>query len=294
VRALSKEVSVEAWQTPQMFLEFYHYGPGCYAPIPRHSHAEYQIGLCLDHPGLYHYRGASHDVPVGSVSVLHPQETHVTGNGKTQETPGRNLMLFLPPLYVREVAEGMAGCPVSQQPFFSEAILDAPVLSRLLQALHAAHRAPSSALEQEGLLQSAVAYLVRHHGGKHTRPYAPEPARVQRVREYLEAHFAENTSLDTLAQIADVSPFHLCRVFKDAMGVAPHAWQTQLRITRAKQLLLAGCSPGEVAQDVGFFDQSHLLRHFRRFTGISPGRYRAAAIRATATATAARTSYTSV
>jgi AraC-like DNA-binding protein len=70
-------------------------------------------------------------------------------------------------------------------------------------------------------------------------------------------------------------------VFKGATGAPPHAYQTQLRVTRAKQLLLAGQLLKEVAQEVGFFDQSHLLRHFRRHTGISPGQYRAA-----------RTSYT--
>ena len=81
--ASAKEVSVLAWQTPELLLEFYRYGPGRHALIPRHAHAEYQIGLCLDHPGMYGYRGSTHDLPVGSVSVLHPQEPHVTGSGRT-------------------------------------------------------------------------------------------------------------------------------------------------------------------------------------------------------------------
>jgi AraC-like DNA-binding protein len=279
-----KDVAVEAWHTPDLLLEFYQYAPGLHAPIPQHSHAEYQIGLCLDHPGRYRYRGSGHDLPVGSVSILHPQEPHVTGNGQLQETPGRNLMLFLPPALVRRVAAETAGeRPVAAAPFFPEPILTDPFLARLLRALHAAHATSASRLAQESLLQSAVARLVLRHGPKYERVFAPEPARVRRVREYLEAHLAENLSLERLSQVAGLSPYHLCRVFKEATGAAPHAYQTQLRVTRAKKLLLAGQPLTEVAQEVGFFDQSHLLRHFRRHTGVSPGRYRAAT---------ARTSYT--
>jgi AraC-like DNA-binding protein len=182
---------------------------------------------------------------------------------------------------VREVAGGVAGRPMGQNPFFPDPVLTDPVLTRLLHALHASHAAPSSRLEQESLLQSAVGRLVLCHGPRHSHAYAPEPARVRRVRQYLEAHFADNISLDTLARVAGLSPYHLCRVFKEATGAAPHAYQTQLRITRAKQLLCSGKPLKDIAHEVGFFDQSHLLRHFRRFTGTSPGRYRAA-----------RTSYT--
>jgi AraC-like DNA-binding protein len=276
-----KVVTVDAWQTAsRALLEFYRYGPGSHAPIPRHAHAEYQIALCLDHPGRYHYRGNAHELPVGSVSVLHPQEPHVTGNGRARETPGRNLMLFLPPDVVRNVAGEAAKHPVGQ-PFFPDPVLTDTVLTRRLLALHAAHAGPSSRLEQEELLQSVVARLVLRHGTGHFHAGAPEPARVRRARQYLEAHFAENVSLDVLARVAGLSPYHLCRVFKEATGAAPHAYQTQLRVARAKQLLLSGKPLKDIAPEVGFFDQSHLLRHFRRFTGASPGRY-----------LAARTSYT--
>jgi AraC-like DNA-binding protein len=279
--ASPQSVTVEVWQTPGLLLEFYRYGPGRHALIPRHAHAEYQLGLCLDHPGRYRYRGGGHELPVGSVSVLHPQEPHVTGSGRTLEAPGRNLMLFVPPGFVREVAAHMAGRPAGREPFFAEPVLTDPVLTELLFALHASHASQAPRLEQESLLQSAVARLVRRHGMSTTasdsHSFAPEPARVRRVREFLEAHSAENTSLETLARLAGLSPYHLCRVFKDATGAAPHAYQTQLRVARAKKLLLMGQPLKDVAHEVGFFDQSHLLRHFRRFTGTSPGRYRAAA-----------------
>jgi AraC-like DNA-binding protein len=71
-----------------------------------------------------------------------------------------------------------------------------------------------------------------------------------------------------------LSPFHLLRVFRAAVGLPPHAYQIQLRVARAKELLRAGMPIAAVAVEVGFVDQSHLTRHFKRLVGVPPGRYR--------------------
>jgi AraC-like DNA-binding protein len=60
------------------------------------------------------------------------------------------------------------------------------------------------------------------------------------------------------------------------MGLAPHAYFEQVRVNRARRLLRAGASIADVAMDLGFSDQSHLNRHFKKLTGITPGTYRRA------------------
>ncbi len=67
---------VEAWLREGLLLEKYRYAPGPAEELPKHSHDEYQICLSLDFPGVYGYRGATHAVPVGSLSVVHPGEVH--------------------------------------------------------------------------------------------------------------------------------------------------------------------------------------------------------------------------
>jgi AraC-like DNA-binding protein len=89
----------------------------------------------------------------------------------------------------------------------------------------------------------------------------------------LDDHAAESVPLQTLARFAGLSAFHLCRVFREAVGMTPHAYQTQARIRRAKSLLRAGMPITEVAAEVGFYDQAHLTRHFKRIVGLTPGRY---------------------
>ena len=109
------------------------------------------------------------------------------------------------------------------------------------------------------------------HGGM--KVYAGPPTAA---RQYLDAHIGDNVSLMSLAVVVGLSPFHLCRVFKDAVGLTPHAYQDQLRVRRAKQLLTEQVPIAQAAVEVGFYDQAHLTRHFKRVVGITPGRYVAA------------------
>lgn len=67
--------------------------------------------------------------------------------------------------------------------------------------------------------------------------------------------------------------FRLCRAFRAEVGLPPHAYLTELRVVRAKELLVAGTSPRDVAPLVGFYDQSQLTRHLRRVVGTTPGRW---------------------
>ncbi|MEV6212961.1 helix-turn-helix transcriptional regulator, partial [Kitasatospora sp. NPDC051914] len=66
---------------------------------------------------------------------------------------------------------------------------------------------------------------------------------------------------------------HLVRAFSAAFGIAPHQYVMSRRVDLARRLLLGGRPPGEVATADGFYDQSHLTRHFKRVLGTTPGRY---------------------
>jgi AraC family transcriptional regulator len=103
------------------------------------------------------------------------------------------------------------------------------------------------------------------------------PERLQRVRDYIEAHLDESLSLTALADIACLSPYHFSRSFKQAAGVGPQRYVTQRRLERAKTLMRRTNQPlAWIAQEAGFADQSHLTAIFRREMGVTPGRFRAA------------------
>jgi AraC-like DNA-binding protein len=96
---------------------------------------------------------------------------------------------------------------------------------------------------------------------------------VARARAHLDEHWIRNVSLDELATVAGVSKFHLARRFADAVGLPPHTYQNQVRVNHAMEMLRDGVSVQDAAVRTGFSDASHLCRHFKRFTGTTPGRY---------------------
>jgi AraC-like DNA-binding protein len=97
--------------------------------------------------------------------------------------------------------------------------------------------------------------------------------RVTRARDYLQHRFHETVTLNDLGNVSGLSRFHLLRSFAARVGLPPHAYQLRLRIERAMMLLRTGLSPSDVAGLVGFADQSHLTRHFRRLVQVTPAEY---------------------
>ena len=101
--------------------------------------------------------------------------------------------------------------------------------------------------------------------------------RLQRVCDYIEAHLDDRLTLTDLAGVACLSPYHFSRSFKQAVGVGPQRYVMERRIERAKILMRRTRQPlASIALEVGFTDQSHLTGVFRRETGMTPGRFRAA------------------
>ena len=105
-------------------------------------------------------------------------------------------------------------------------------------------------------------------------PPKRERAAVSRVRRHLEAHVPEQVALKTLANVAHLSAPHLVNAFKQDVGETPGRYGTCLRIQRARVLLLKNLPLAEVALEVGYADQAHFARAFKRLTNATPAAFR--------------------
>lgn len=98
---------------------------------------------------------------------------------------------------------------------------------------------------------------------------------LQKVGEYVTEHLTEEISVEALAQLVELSPFHFSRIFKQSTGMTPLQFMTRERITRAQQLIReTSRSLIEIALDVGYTSPSHFAKVFRRVTGVTPTKFR--------------------
>lgn len=98
---------------------------------------------------------------------------------------------------------------------------------------------------------------------------------VEEALGFIEMHFSENITLDRIAEAAHVSKYHLTREFTRQMNQSPYAYLLNMRLNRAKMLLLSTDEPvSEIAEQCGFRNMSCFFRQFRQNQGCSPLRYR--------------------
>lgn len=135
---------------------------------------------------------------------------------------------------------------------------------------------PLGALYADTLAQALSLHLLRHHSTVTVTRDPPSRGlsrrRLKLVIDFIDDYLATDLSIDNLAVLAGLSPAYFTRQFKAATGLPPHQYLIHRRVERAKELLIhGGLSVAEVAQAVGFFDQSHLNRHFKLLLKVSPG-----------------------
>jgi AraC-like DNA-binding protein len=106
-------------------------------------------------------------------------------------------------------------------------------------------------------------------------PRAParSSAAVQRVLQHIEQHLGQPLSLAELAGVADLSVWRFATVFRQQVGKSPHRYICELRVQQAQALMRRGIPPATAASEAGFYDQSHLSRHFKSICGMTPGQY---------------------
>ena len=103
------------------------------------------------------------------------------------------------------------------------------------------------------------------------KTYGLSKIALKRVLEYIDAHLEQRLGITQLAAIAQISPHYFCKRFKQSTGFTPHQYLIRRRVERSQQLLQTGAMTiSQVAQAVGFANQSHLNRHCKNLLGVTP------------------------
>jgi AraC-like DNA-binding protein len=240
---------------------------GAYAVDPA---GEYVVGMVVA-GGMEVRRGRErHRFGAGDLCAWDPSAAHAGRPWRCERWEARLIVLELPA--VAELALDPEDARLDVE-LPRPRVRDAR-LARRFDALHRALEGPAWALEREVALGEWLRDLAAApDGAAVSRRAARRDPALRRACQLLADDPAANVTLAQLATAAGVSRHRLTRLFRAAYGLPPHRFQLAQRVRLARKLLERGAAPAEVAQQAGFFDQSHLHRHFRATLGMTPGRY---------------------
>lgn len=261
------------WYNPQLDLESFQ-AVCIKRGFPAHMHDYYVF--CLIEEGLqsFSFQKAKHLTPPGGLIILNPGDTHT---GEPADPYGFEYRALYPKTaHMEEAAFELLGERRNPQaPFFPRVRIDDPDLAAAVRALHLALRNEASPLQRESLFLMVLAKAITQYA--EMRPALPglgqERRAVKQACLYIREHAAEGITLTALANHVHLSRYYFLRVFRETVGMPPHAYLESVRIGKAKQLLEQGLPLNRVAHESGFSDQSHFTNRFKRFIGVTPGRY---------------------
>ncbi len=138
---------------------------------------------------------------------------------------------------------------------------------------NAAHRTLMEACCKEGNIITRGAAGLQFLTDWLESVFSPSPAKT--VRLFMEAHFSEPLTLDTLAEKAHMSRYALCHYYKEKRGISVMEELKQIRMAKATQMLLHTAAPiGEIARACGYESAGYFCKLFREQAGTSPNQYR--------------------
>jgi AraC family transcriptional regulator len=188
------------------------------------------------------------------------------------------LFLALDAVFVSRVAEGLEVDSDRIELVEQRRITD-PTLRHIAMALRAGVQT-GAALDRmygEALSTALAVHLLRQYGAAVLAPKRQygglRREKLVRAVEYIQDQLDTDLTVSGIAQAVGLSPYHFTRLFKESTGQSPYRYVVEARVRKAKELLTTGkFTISEAAYHVGFVDQSHLTRHFKRIFGLPPKR----------------------
>ncbi|GAB3782121.1 AraC family transcriptional regulator [Dyella agri] len=236
----------------------------------RHYHDGFSIGVVTAGANVFDYRRRRVEVPRGALCLAEPGEVH---DGGLARMAWSYLDVQLPAALLRELARDVE---LDGVPSFAAGGFDDPSCARelvhwLQLCLHPRHDVMAC---EEAAVQALTRLILRHAEGV-ARLRLPPDDRVARLAlELLHDTPHAPVALETLAAQAGASRYRVIRAVSAATGLPPHAYHLQLRLQRARDLILVGLPIAQAAAATGFADQAHLTRAMRARAGLTPGMLR--------------------
>lgn len=233
-----------------------------------HRHDTYAIGMTLQGVQTFQYRGELRHCLPGEWHVLHPDEIHDGAPG-TDEGFGYRIVYLDPAL----VQDAVGGLPL---PFVADPVIRARDIDAALRPCLDDIDDPLEEIEVVEIAAIIADMLSKHAWTRRRRRSRLDIDAMRRVRAILMDDCTIRHSADEFERVASLDRWTIARQFRAAFGTSPTRFRTMRQLDLARQLMRAGHALSEIATAVGFADQSHLTRMFKRTYGLTPAAWIAA------------------
>ena len=234
----------------------------------RHYHLDYHIGLITDGGQKFVYKGAQHRVGKNELVIIPPDEMH---DGQSLREGGYKVNVFcIAPDWFTNTFE-LSGVRSESLSFNNLVIQDTDIFAPLQQLHHRLKNPSISSLAKDCLPFEGFEPLVTRYTKARLSPInriGNQPFKT--LKDYMMENLDQPIRLSTLAELCQLSTIQLQRHFKAQIGMTPYAWLARLRLEQSMKLLQGGEAPLSVAMKVGFYDQAHFSKAFKKAYRVSP------------------------
>ncbi|MDR7866140.1 MAG: AraC family transcriptional regulator [Sporomusaceae bacterium] len=237
----------------------------------KHYHEDFSVGLVEKGASRFWHEGRQVEILPDSLVLIPPGVFHACN--PRDRARWQFKMLFVSPEWLQGVLPGERPPAWRQEVRCLHGRTYEALMAKTADCLMGA----ASPLAKESSVLELFAALCGT-GAKSRRPDGGggERAGLRQVREYLQARFLDRVTLAALEAVSGLSKYYIVKLFKKEYGVPPHVYQTMLRVNFAEKELRRRRDLAAVAQDAGFYDQSHFTKTFRSHVGVTPEVYQKA------------------
>lgn len=253
------DLGIEAYQLSGVVQKF-----------PNHFHDFYVLGFIEGGKRHLWCKGQEYDLRSGDLVLFNPRDNHYC-SPVGEELLDYRAVNISPEAMISAAREIMGNDYI---PRFTQNVVYQSEAAVSVGDVYDAIITDAPRLQKEEAFYYLLDQVLREYAAPFEAVNCPEPdEQIKKLCDYMERHYAENISLETMLSMTSFGKSYLLRLFTKQLGVSPYRYLQTLRIDKAKKFLEQGIEPIDAANRTGFSDQSHFTNFFKSFIGLTPKQY---------------------